>query len=157
MGFRFRYPHLSGYQIISLLLLALIGLFLGVVSFASFGVLNITREPIGLLYDAIDILEEVQRHQDENDAKNEMWRNLMINDHLFLSGMTALKKQELDLIANELGVNITALDIINGTNWIMGQNMSIPIPPSAIAEFKRGDKPTNNITPSPFLNPGIFD
>jgi hypothetical protein len=71
--------------------------------------------------------------------------------------MTALKKQELDLIANELGVNITALDIINGTNWIMGQNMSIPIPPSAIAEFKRGDKPTNNITPSPFLNPGIFD
>lgn len=152
-----KWPHLTGYQVISLLLLTLVGLFLGVVTFASFGVLNYTQEPIALLKTAIDNQKDymakidlavtkinlLQDRQNEQDVKNEAWRALMVNDHLFLSGMTALKKAEIDMIAKRLGIDISSLPV-NGSSLILGQNLSVPIPPSALEEFQRETRTNNN-------------
>jgi hypothetical protein len=157
--FKLHWPHLTGYQVISILLLTLVGLFLGVVTFASFGVLNYTQEPIALLKTAIDnqkdYMEKIdtallkinllQNHQAEQDIKEEAWKSLMVNDHLFLSGMTALKKAEIDMIAKRLGIDISSLPV-NGSSLVLGQNLSVPIPPSALEEFQRETRTNNNET-----------
>lgn len=140
---------LDGYKVVVLLLFTLIGLFLGVISFTSFGVLNEINKPLALLNTALDKLEHIQKHQDEVDVQNKDWRNMMVNDHLFLSGMTALKKAEIDMIAKRLGINVTGLALnINGSQFLLGENLSVPIPPSAIHLFNNQKNLLVPLTPS---------
>lgn len=144
MSSRLKYPKLTGYQVISLLLLTLVGLFLGVVSFTSFGVLNVTQEPITLLNTAIKKLDHIQEHQDVKDAEQQLWRNTVSNDHLFLSSLIASHDRQNADFAKQLNlkVNKTHELVVNGTDFIYN-NTKIPIPPSALQYFKDSLLPTS--------------
>lgn len=128
---------LDFYKVIVLLLFTLIGLFLAVVSFASFGVLTEIGAPIALINIAIEKLNNIQEHQDEKDAKDEVWKNLVINDHLFISSIIAYHDKQNSDYAKQLKLKTNKSNqlVINGTD-IIQDNRTIPIPPSALKYFQ---------------------
>lgn len=159
----FKFPCLTGYQVISLLLLTLIGLFLGVVSFASFGVLNVTQEPIDLLKTALDNqdtqilkldaaiqkLEHLDEQDEKENAAQTQWRDTVMNDHLFIASILSAHDKQNQDFARQLNLtsNDTNIPQINGTDLVYNNDTKVPIPPSALKFFQE------QIIPSSFNIP----
>src|SRR5687768_8786624 len=114
------FPKITGFQIITLLLITLIGLFLGVVSFASFGVLQEINKPIALLNTAIEKLDHLNEQKDLEYAEQKLWRDTVMNDHLFISSIIASHDKQNAYFAKQLNLTSdlsTQLEI-NGTDLI---------------------------------------
>ena len=134
---RMKIPHLdlNYYHVLTLLLFALIGLLVSIIAFTSFDLISLMGKYFVKLDDyfkKLDIIEFKQNQEKMNDGK---WRELVVNDLLFMSGLITEHKFETARLAKEFGLNTTDLKF-NGSNIIFDNKTIIPIPPSALEYFK---------------------